>query len=585
MPVRDRRVKSRAALQRMVVRPNDRERVKRVSDEHFVTLTALAEVSRQRRPAPRRRDVAERMAQLPMAQPEHAITQLTTMLDEYRMDIWPRGERLRALRSMVPLVNTLEASVQAQLANASHPLPVSKARLMRVTLSLLQGLGDAFALGACELCSASGKLPLLGRGRVIAALNQAIRYDQATFLLASQLGRAVPSGVWRHLHAVYGIATHWDMDKRLWRDVSAKRESCVRDRYVEVLLLALSGPYSFQQREWPDIEAASAALAPLAQLRTDHEGIAVAVDGPDSGPGHAVAGRELSDSCDWSLDLTALLTTLDEAIDAATVETVTLNLRRAIQVCMPRVLARHLSEAWHGNVERGQPRLPGAHSMATLPGLHDLHRALARGKDFDAYVQRLSGKNIEVGEHANAAAWLTAGVAETGTPMIEARVLDQSVGGYRLVWPSAHRLRVKVGELVGLAPGFDAATGAAPALWLVGVVRWLRSDPDTGLTAGVVVLARDARAAVVRLIDADGRRDRAQRGLLISSDVDGEAVLMAHLTDRTVRALELSCDEDAEHGLRALRDIRCRIGSLDPISGACDRVSLADVQTGLDQAP
>ena len=93
--------------------------------------------------------------------------------------------------------------------------------------------------------------------------------------------------------------------------------------------------------------------------------------------------------------------------------------------------------------------------------------------------------------------------------MAEATVLDQSLGGYRLRWTAEKRVRAKVGELIGLS-----LTGGGDANdWMVGVVRWLRYDPDGGMYAGVGLLARRAQPVGVRVLGGDGVSRPAQRGI------------------------------------------------------------------------
>ncbi|MDN5924347.1 MAG: hypothetical protein L0H70_05045, partial [Xanthomonadales bacterium] len=497
--------------------------------EHYDTLMEYAPTPRPQRAAWRSRDLAQRLTLLPMAQPEQAIKQLTLMLGEQLSEAWPRSKRLRVVQEMLPTVRALRTSVQTQIGNMGYPLPESKAQLATAMLALLQSLGQAFAIAACELCSATGKPPWLGRGYLTTALNQALRCDHAALSLVYQLGLVPPSGLWSHLHGAYAVALSWQVDKTRWRDGAQEFETSVQDRYAQVLLLALSGPYAYQRREWPSVLAASATLAVLAELTSDGgSGIVVAADGPDSGPARVAQACTHEADYAWSVDLAPLIAVLDTAIAEADGETVILNVPGAASMDLPQALAIRVRDAWHGPIERGDQRLPGTHALATLPGLHGLHRVLAQGQHFDAFVQHLAGAQIVVGAQANAAAWMSGSKVEAGSPMIDARVLDQSLGGYRLAWPTQYHMRLKVGELIGLAPGYDSSDPATPTLCLVGIVRWLRSEPEVGLTAGVHVLAKSARAAAVRLVDADGNRGRPQRGLLVRGEEGAEVLLGEH---------------------------------------------------------
>src|SRR5690606_26479958 len=109
-----------------------------------------------------------------------------------------------------------------------------------------------------------------------------------------------------------------------------------------------------------------------------------------------------------------------------------------------------------------------------------LHFHLAGSLDFDSFMRQVRG----VAEHDGStvrAAWALSGSDMGRVPTVPARVLDQSLGGYRLVWAGGDGARARVGELVGLAmPG-----EADERDWMVGVIRWLRQDEQDQVEAGV----------------------------------------------------------------------------------------------------
>ena len=90
------------------------------------------------------------------------------------------------------------------------------------------------------------------------------------------------------------------------------------------------------------------------------------------------------------------------------------------------------------------------------------------------------------------AAWTQGAASMTKVPRFTGKVLDQSLGGYRMAWASAEQARARVGELVGLNFGDEGEEQA----WMVGVMRWLRYEDDGSLSAGVELLSR--RSSAVR---------------------------------------------------------------------------------------
>jgi hypothetical protein len=109
------------------------------------------------------------------------------------------------------------------------------------------------------------------------------------------------------------------------------------------------------------------------------------------------------------------------------------------------------------------------------------------------------------------AAWTQAAAGMTKVARFTGKVLDQSLGGYRMVWESAEQARARVGELVGLNFGDEGEEQE----WMVGVMRWLRYEDDGSLSAGVELLSRRASAVALRVVSADGGSRQLSRAVEI----------------------------------------------------------------------
>lgn len=86
---------------------------------------------------------------------------------------------------------------------------------------------------------------------------------------------------------------------------------------------------------------------------------------------------------------------------------------------------------------------------------------------------------------------------------------DASARGYRLIWFDHSVARLKVGEIITVFQGQNDPEIAA--------IRWLRSNPDHSVTAGVELLSFTTQAVVVSLKIPDDRELEPQRdwGLLL----------------------------------------------------------------------
>ncbi len=172
-----------------------------------------------------------------------------------------------------------------------------------------------------------------------------------------------------------------------------------------------------------------------------------------------------------------------------------------------------LTIAWSFSGERGHPRLPANHNMNSCIGLHAVHYLAAERRDFNEFVAELGG-GVTLSDRERSAAWAQAS-SETAVPtMLRVRVVDQSLGGYRLFWENAEGLKAKVGELVALAA--PPADEDDQPDWMVGVLRWLKGGNNDSLEAGVQLLSRRVEAIAVRATSEAHTSRVILRGLLLA---------------------------------------------------------------------
>ncbi len=482
------------------------------------------------------REVQQRVAQLPLASPELAARELSRLLGEMRANLWSGGERLDALELLRAPAEQLSSAFEWPLLAESFPLPPLKARMVDMAREVHLRLGEGYALAACELCAPAGKVPMLRGKAVTLALLRAQQHLGLALLWSYRLYRTPPAGIWRRLHAVYGFALDAGVVTRAVSGGGHESGRDVRGAYLHTLLLALCNPYRLTLREMGDAYALTQALAPHCGLtRGGEAGFAMRADA-DSGPGYVPEEREQAQGDLLALDVEPVMRLLEQnaALLPPGAEKLSFRAGRGT-LEVPHAFVERLRAAWIGTAARGHARIGAQHALDTVIGLHGLHYLLAGGQDFQAFLARVRGAGITLSSSENAAAWASSSELLRAA-VLGARVLDQSVGGYRLLWEPGAAVRLKVGELVGLA--LPAERGDVQD-WMVGLIRWLRVDDEGRLDAGVELLARHALAVAVRTPDAQGQLRQPLRAVLLRQD-DGEALLVPSLFDRAASAVELS---------------------------------------------
>jgi hypothetical protein len=276
-----------------------------------------------------------------------------------------------------------------------------------------------------------------------------------------------------------------------------------------------------------------------------------------------------------SLDLAPLKRFLEEhaALQPPGVEHLSFRQRGGATVDASIAFLHRLRSSWTGAAERGFVRLEAGHALDAVIGLHALHYVLAGNADFGAFMQRIRGNAITLSSRDRAASW-TSGADSTRPQVLSGHVLDQSLGGYRLHLRADGALRIRVGEVIGLAPFAEAGE---PQEWMTGLIRWLRTGSD-GMYAGVELLARRARAAGVRLsTGGDDELHAPQRAVLMPErgDANLPCLLVTHLFDLLASEVEVTTPPDPADWTSSASVLTYAVAGVEELSSVYYRVALA----------
>lgn len=465
----------------------------------------------------------EAAAGLPLANPAQALHEVGQVLDGMLATAWSGGERIAALAHLRGPVESLCRGIEQQLGADSHPLPAASAERAALAQRLEWQLACGYAIGLQELCAPTGKLPRF-KGKVAAAAAVAgLVHANHALIWAYRQYRTPPAGVWRLVHALHAFSGELGLADQPVEDAFAGSGALsARNAYAQTLLLAISNPYRFSARELKDACAVIRCVGGQCGLGAGIHGVSVDTDA-DAGPGYVAEEQLAGDAGMLALDVHPVERIFDERIALLPRGTGVLDLPRpgggvlTVQVA----LLRRLQAGWATAV-RGHVRLPASHVLDLMVGMHALHYALAGNLDFATFIRQVHGEAITVGRHELASAWLAS--SDTARPpMLRGEVLDQSEGGYRLRLQAPDGARLRIGEVIGLAPASDDGEERD---WMVGIIRWLRLEGDRELL-GIELLHRTARAAGVRPMTAGGEALVPQRAVeLPGYDAQGGLALL-----------------------------------------------------------
>ena len=511
------------------------------------------------------------VAALPLANPAQALREVEQILDGMLDVAWPGAERIAALEHLrIPIENLCEG-IERQLAAEPHPLAGFAAERAATAQGLQAKLMSGYALGLHELCTPAGKLPMFKGKLAATAMVRALGHADHVLAWSYRRYQAPPIGAWRRAHALHAFARELGLSEQAVDDPLAEgAPRSERVAYAQLLLLAMGNPYRFSARELQEARLVTrcvAGLCDIAPARVD--GIGVDTDS-EVGPGWISADRVAAGGV-LALDTAQVERVFDERIALLPEGVDVIDLpqpgTRALSTSV-RFLAR-LRSAW-ATSSRGYARLDATHRLDIVVGMHALHFALAGNLDFANFVRQVHGDAIMVGAHELASACLA--TSDTTRPQrFRGEVLDQSEGGYRLSVHGAEGLRVRVGEVVGLASIGDEDESD----WMVGVVRWLRHDGDVELL-GVELLQREARAAGLRPVTTDGEMLAPLRAveLLDGGDASKLSLLLTTSLARNVVAAEVVLPALASDWRSHASVATWKTGASEAIGPACFRVTL-----------
>ncbi|HEX4480942.1 MAG TPA: hypothetical protein VH082_09050 [Rudaea sp.] len=488
------------------------------------------------------------ISQLPLANPTAVSRLLISALREMNQLRIEAVQRLEALELLRPQVATVVANLSKQVIGDSFPLPPTKHANGQLAQDFEQELAIGYSAAAYDLCAPAGAVPFLRAKYVSQAVTRAIQHRGALLFQAYLRYQAPPPGVWQNLHDLFRFAVAVSVDDRAVIDPTQQQPpSNVRQAYIHALLVALTNPYRFTQRENSEIYELTriwSALCELREGRAPDGAIAVRTD-DDASPGYLPEERETPGEGLWALEVNGLVRSLEGQLAGLPpgVAKTQFRTRGGPVVHAEIAFVERLLRSWRNGAERGQQRIAAGHSLDTVIGLHDLHYVLAGDTDFDAFLRKTRGVAITLHERDRAASWAVGG---GGAPVrvkhLTAKVLDQSLSGYRLMWEKIEGMRVRVGELVGLA---SPAEDGESQDWMIGAIRWMRLENNGALDAGIQLLARRATPAALRAFDDSGDAKAAMRGIVLE-DLNGQehaetiSIMAPQLFDRHADNIELT---------------------------------------------
>lgn len=494
------------------------------------------------------------LAQLPAANLGETARLLHTAIAELNRLSLPAEARLALLEKLRPVLHDILRGLSRHYLNQPLVLPPKARNVAQLAQVLQSGLALGYGLVAEEAKPA----PRGGASVTGLACHRAIQEYTQVLLRSLCLYQSAPTGTWKSLHALYGLASERQQDRDSVLDPlnSSPKPLSIRQAYLRALLLACCQPHQLRQHDLRDIHQALGDWVGHADVRPlqGNDQVRVVFMDSDKPPIHRALSPFASDRL-LALQAAPLVQFLRDKAGDETLEALTAN-----GVDIPDNLLAHLAQAWGGRL----PERQAVRKTVQLPvqvcfGLSAVHHHLSDGQSLDDLMGTPpagglvddSAKNPflrqQSGFQSGSDLWdspfkMSHGDDEPGRlnlidqqvssrsreerstdlqgrfPVVSLVAVDTSPDGYGFRWQGELPLALKAGEVLGLRESDQDP-------WQVAVIRWVKPDAQ-GAEFGAEVLGHHAQPWGGRAIRKTGGGSDFLRVLLLpASDDTPESLL------------------------------------------------------------
>ncbi len=496
----------------------------------------------------RPRRVDEWLDTLPRANVGETARQVFEALVEVNRCQYPHQNRIHFLESLRETALYITDSMKRHFVGVNAPLPPRSEKIAAATREIHHAMAIGYMITIEDLLQSSmffsdHKLLATLMQRAISALGMVLVTSYQTY-------QPYPPSIWSALHKLYAAA---EQRKLLQMTVSDNQHAytskvTINADYVRLLLLALTSPYRLRHGEVGKVYDVLARWVSKCKLKTigkDDEtasakfGVNLASDEPPRAV-TLVAEQCAHEFC-RVMDSAALTNAIRKDLKQGfkTGET-TISGIEMTRADLSQELMKRLLIAWCIVPKRSFPRADKQEHVNITLGLTATHQIIISGTRKmagadDLYKNMAQYQTDDVGRgnaESQPDVWDmiyfptdAEGVEDLENqfekdrpsedqkkPQYQAEnwmILNESARGYCFKTIETTASRAQVGEIIGVRRQANGKSWK----WGIGVIRWLRADPQLGLLLGVEMLTPDAAAIGIRAVN--NTRHDYQRTLML----------------------------------------------------------------------
>ncbi|MDH5767241.1 MAG: hypothetical protein OEZ38_14595 [Gammaproteobacteria bacterium] len=436
---------------------------------------------------------------LPLTNTNEAVSQLLPVLKEVNHSQIKPALRHDFLLLVQPMVLDLARKIKKRYINVTLPLTPQIQVNVNTVRELHREMAFAYKLIIVELShqERNQEENIILKNALYCAIRSLSRILLESYIVFEN----EPGTVWSELHLLYQF-TEKNLSSFLKAPgISENRwTNPVINAYKRIVLLALANPYHLMQGEVNRIDQLLKTWSSNTLIHEfGHDNfltgkfvIDLAADAP---PRYMTASMKSCMPIDIRMiDTRNLHTKVKQQIEKFSRPVKFKNNITMLGHRQMRNMFVRLENTWHTRPERLFPRSTNLSKVIMSTGLSASHYFVSGEVAFNTRQENVSVTDTQSQHNINL--W---------------NQRSDSHGGLGLFCNHEQGAKINVGELVALKPVIASGENE----WEVGVIRWLRSQPESFMHVGVKILSEGAISVATRGVKGTGKGNEYYRSLLL----------------------------------------------------------------------
>ncbi|MCN4144092.1 MAG: hypothetical protein LC437_03150 [Thiohalomonas sp.] len=478
---------------------------------------------------------------LPMANIRVATKTIYNALKSTNSQIVSYKKRLYFLEKIHEPITELASNLKKLNLNRKFPLTEKHKRIATLIQKLHRQISIGYKCALRDLMNCRIFFLCPGKRKLMALiLTRIIRHHSLLLIAYYQFYSSPKKALWLELHQLFLFADKEKLLNKKVPDPSLKftKETSIKTLYLQILLVSIADPYRMAQHHiysiFNQLEEWS-SLADIHQHINSDDKDALVIDlSTDSHPAFVTFQDVTDKTALWTLNTSKLdYKHLFEHFDGPKIQTTEIN----------GELLKQLSLSWGITPTRQHSRRPAKSKLKVAIGLNNVHFVLNSYNEPEWLQSSPSEttKTLELKDHPSFSSLTiesTVKVTDIWGEIFqntslssnngdnrdnedqdlsqqqlnsrdyqEWEMLNESIGGYCLLWDHSGSINAKVGEIMAITHETQHKEG----YWFVGTIRWLKSLADNKVQIGVQIIAPNALAVSIAkfLSMQEGMKSRA----------------------------------------------------------------------------